>query len=599
MRLKTVLTRSHPGLRIVGLFSTRKGTVAFLVALVSLAAALDITAPFVTQRLIDTLVNAFKSSAAPSPRILLTSALLILAATVLARALRSLYNYHLFRTVTRIEDEIRYRAFENYLCLDAQFHHAASSGQIIGRIDSGCGAVFAVLFDILGQNLAPPLIVFGGVLVSLLYKNAWIALAICLPVPIYLIVVRRLTLRIYELEQRGCEQFEEVAKERYDVAGNVITVKKFSQERAEIRRQFGLQCKARDTQYRGERLWSLVENSQSLIATAGSVSVILLSGWLVLSGRSTVGEFVLYLTLSGMAYQPISQLSTILPRLRRNMARIERLFGVLDQRPGVTDLPRAPALAPVRHGIEFRDVWFRYGDSPRWTLRSVNLAIPAGATVALVGRSGSGKTTFVNLLLRLFDPQRGRILIDGVDIREVTQESLRAQIAVVPQEVDLFSRTVAENIAYGRPEASPREIAEAARLALAHDFICRTEKGYDSLVGERGLKLSGGERQRIGIARAVLRNPRVLILDEATSHLDSQSEHLIQRATERVVKGRTSFLIAHRLSTVRHADIIVVFRRGGIEAIGTHEELLESSPTYQKLYGYYSVHKRELAEVGS
>jgi ABC-type multidrug transport system fused ATPase/permease subunit len=570
-----------------------------LVALVSAAAALDIVVPFITQRLIDVLVKSFQSSAPLAPHILLTSALLILGATVIARAVRSLYNYYLFKTVTRIEDEVRYRAFENYLCLDAQFHHGASSGQIIGRIDSGCGAVFAILFDILGQNLVPPLIVFGGVLISLLYKNAWIALAICLPIPIYLAVVRKLTVRIYELEQQGCEQFEKVAKERYDVAGNVITVKKFSQERAEIRRQYGLQCKARDTQYRGERLWSFVENSQNLIATAGSVSVIFLSGWLVLSGRSTVGEFVLYLTLSGMAYQPISQLSTILPRLRRNMARLERLFGVLDQRPAVMDIPGARALAPLRSGIEFRNVWFRYGDTQRWTLRDVNLSIPAGATVALVGRSGSGKTTFVNLLLRLFDPQKGSILIDGVDIREITQESLRAQIAVVPQEVDLFSRTVAENIGYGRPEASREEIAEAARLALAHDFICRTEKEYDSLVGERGLKLSGGERQRIGIARAVLRNPRVLILDEATSHLDSQSEHLIQHATERVVQGRTSFLIAHRLSTVLHAGIIVVFRRGGIEAVGTHEQLLEISPTYRKLYGYYanSAHEFEDAAV--
>ncbi|MGE5570337.1 MAG: ABC transporter ATP-binding protein [Rhodospirillales bacterium] len=580
--------RSHPAWRLVGLFSTRKRAASLLIALVAVAAALDIAVPFVTQRLIDSLVASFQSSSPLELRVLLTSALMILAATVSARGIRSLYNYFLFKTVTSIEDQVRYQAFENYLRLDAQFHHGASSGQLIGRIDSGCGAVFAVLFDILGQNLVPPLIIFSGVLASLLYKNPWIALAICLPLPVYLAAVRGLTVRIYELEQQGCERFEEVAKERYDVAGNVITVKKFSQERAEIRRQYALQCKARDTQFRGERLWSLVENTQSLIATAGSVSVIFLAGWFVRSGRATVGEFVLYLTLSGMAYQPISQLSTILPRLRRNMARIERLFGVLDQRASVVDIPGARALPPLNRGIEFRNVWFRYGDSQRWVLRDVNLFVPAGATVALVGRSGSGKSTFINLLLRLFDPQHGCILIDGVDIREVTQESLRSQIAVVPQEVDLFSRTIAENIAYGRPGASREEIEEAARVALAHDFICRTGNGYDSLVGERGLKLSGGERQRIGIARAVLRNPRILILDEATSHLDSQSEHLIQQATHRAVRGRTSLLIAHRLSTILHAGSIVVFRRGGIEAIGTHRELLEISPTYRRLYSYYS-----------
>ncbi|HOK46965.1 MAG TPA: ABC transporter ATP-binding protein, partial [Bryobacteraceae bacterium] len=202
------------------------------------AAALDIAVPFVTQRLIDSLVASFQSSSPLEVRVLLIPALMILAATVSARGIRSLYNYFLFKTVTGIEDQVRYQAFENYLRLDAQFHHSASSGQLIGRIDSGCGAVFAVLFDILGQNLVPPLIIFGGVLASLLYKNPWIALAICLPLPVYLAAVRGLTVRIYELEQQGCERFEEVSKERYDVAGNVITVKKFSQERAEIRRQY-------------------------------------------------------------------------------------------------------------------------------------------------------------------------------------------------------------------------------------------------------------------------------------------------------------------------------------------------------------------------
>ena len=202
----------------------------------------------------------------------------------------------------------------------------------------------------------------------------------------------------------------------------------------------------------------------------------------------------------------------------------------------------------------------------------------------MVGRSGSGKTTFINLLLRSYDPQKGSILIDNVDIRNVTQVSLRAQIAVVPQEVDLFSRTVTQNIAYGRGDISKKQVENAAKTALAHDFILKLDDGYDTVVGERGIKLSGGERQRVGIARAVLRDPKILILDEATSHLDTESEQIITRATDALVKNRTSIIIAHRLSTVIHADKILVFNEGKIEAMGTHAQLLHSSPTYTRLH---------------
>ena len=234
----------------------------------------------------------------------------------------------------------------------------------------------------------------------------------------------------------------------------------------------------------------------------------------------------------------------------------------------------------------------------------MSFQVPAGSTVALIGRSGTGKSTMVNLLLRCYDPQHGSICIDGVDIKAATQESLRRQIAVVPQEVDLFSRTIAENIAYGTPDATAEEIEAAARMALAHEFIQRSEAGYQTPVGERGLKLSGGERQRLGIARAILRNPRILVMDEATSHLDTESEHLIQRAMERVAKGRTCFIIAHRLSTVRHADMVIVFGKGGIEAIGTHEQLWHENATYRRLHQLHetddhqsSPHQPEYVEV--
>lgn len=368
------------------------------------------------------------------------------------------------------------------------------------------------------------------------------------------------------------------------MASNVLTVKKFSQEKNESQKYRELLAGFRQTQYRAEKLWAYIENIQAVISTIGRIGVIVLAGFLVIKGRNTIGKFVLFISMQNIAYSPLWQLSSVLPRLRRNISRVERLFQLLDEPVRVLDKIGAIELPPHRKEIEFRNVSFRYVAGRRWALKDVSVKIPAKSTVALVGRSGSGKTTFINLLLRSFDVSGGAILIDGQDIRDVTQESLRRQIAVVPQEVDLFSRSIAENIAYGGDSAEREKIIEAAKSALAHDFILKAENGYDTVVGERGIKLSGGERQRIGIARAIFRNPRILILDEATSHLDTESERLIQTATENLMRDRTTIIIAHRLSTVMRADKILVFARGELEAEGTHKKLLRKSPTYRKLH---------------
>lgn len=576
--------QKSPVIRIFWLLKGQEKKVAGLLSLVVAVTALDLATPLISQNLIDTLIRFFGEGGAPPARALVLAVVGILFATLASRALSSTYNYQLFKAVTKTEDALRHRAFEKYLRLHALFHHGASSGQIIGRLERGATAVYVILHDIVGHNLLSPLMIFTGVIAVLLFKNPLIALIVFLPLPVYVFLVRRLSRRIYEVEKQANEEFEAVAKESYDAASNVLTVKKFAQEEAEAENQVKLQAKARETQYRAERLWTLIENTQTAIATLGRTAVILISGFLVLRGRASIGEFVLFTALQNMAYHPLWQLAVLFPRLRRNTARAERLFAILDEPVAVADAPSSIPLPPLRREIVFRRVWFRYGKGKRWALRDINLAIPVRTTVALVGRSGSGKTTFANLLLRSFDPTRGAIMIDGYDLREITQKSLRKQIAVVPQEVDLFSRTIAANIAYGRRRTSRKEIERAAKTALAHDFIVKLEKGYRTVVGERGIKLSGGERQRIGIARAVLRDPRILILDEATSHLDTESERLIREATDALVKHRTSFIIAHRLSTVLHADVILVFDRGKIEAMGTHAELLKTSPTYQRLY---------------
>ncbi|MDX2154533.1 MAG: ABC transporter ATP-binding protein [Bryobacteraceae bacterium] len=584
------IEHTGPVFRTLRLLAARRRASLLLLALAAGAAGLEICVPFITQRLIDQLTPLL-GHAGGRERMgftLAASALGILAAVSGMRALRSLYNYKLFQTATSIEDEIKCVAFENYLRLHALYHREANSGQVIGRIDRGATAVFAIVHDIFGQSLLPPLITLSLVLASLLGKSGWVALAVFLPVPLYVLLVRRLTGRISSVEQQVSADFEAVAKESYDIASNVLTVKKFSRENDEVKLQRRLLGKARNTQYGAERLWAVIENLQTFVTTLGRVAVIVIAGYQVMNGRNTVGEFVLFVALTEMAYQPVSQLAVVFPRLRRNSARAERLYAVVDERPRIVDRPGAVRLSGLAHTVEFRDVWFRYSEDGPWILRGVNFTVAAGSTVALVGRSGSGKTTFVNLLMRSYDPQHGQILIDGHDLRDVAQESLYRLVSAVPQEVDLFSRTIAENIAYGKPGASQAEIEWAAKLALAHNFVERAEDGYATVVGERGLRLSGGERQRLGIARAILRDPAVLVLDEATSHLDTESEKLIQQATEQVVRGRTAFVIAHRLSTVLHADVIAVFEGGVIEAAGRHEELLETSATYRTLYELHS-----------
>lgn len=570
--------------RVLLLLKQSRATGLFLLTLILFTSTLDITVPFITQHLIDGIVQSVNGARKLQLSLLFIALAGIFASVATTRVLRSVYNYKLFKTIAALEDRIKSAAFENFLKLDMAAHTKANSGQVIGILDRGATAVFIILFEILGQNLVPPLIVFTGIFFSLLFKNVWIAVTVFTPLPLYLLIVGRFSAPMHELEQVVNRGFETVSKECYDVAGNVATVKKFSQEDSESALQRELLAKARLPQFRSERNWAVIENAQTLIATLGRVIVIGLGGYFVLSRRCTVGEYVLFIALQDMLFQPMAQLSILVPKLRRNLARAQGLFEVLDQKSALADTGNARELQPLKGSVEFRNVWFRYEASDFWALRNVSFTVPVGSTVALIGRSGTGKSTLVNLLMRCYDPQHGAILIDGVDIRTATQESLRRQIAVVPQEVDLFSRTIAENIAYGSPGSSAEQIEEAAHLALADKFIKRSEDGYSTMVGERGLRLSGGERQRIGIARAILRNPQILVLDEATSHLDTESEHLIQGAMERVASGRTCFIIAHRLSTVRHADIVVVFGADGVEAVGRHADLWEESPTYRRLH---------------
>ncbi len=320
-----------------------------------------------------------------------------------------------------------------------------------------------------------------------------------------------------------------------------------------------------------------------LITEVGAVVVICFGGYKVLQGQLSAGTFVIFFPYLQMMYGPITGLTRFYNQIQRAIASTERVFEVLDTPADLKDAPNAIDLPEVRGTVEFKKVHFMYNKGPE-VLSDINIKALPGQMIAFVGPSGSGKTTLTNLIPRFYDPDKGDILIDDYNIKDVKLHSLRKQMAIVLQETFLFNDTVKVNIAYARSDASDEEIESAAKAANAHEFITEFADGYDSLIGERGVKLSGGQKQRIAIARAILANPRILILDEATSSVDTETEQLIQNAIYRLVKNRTTFVIAHRLSTILHADLIVVLENGKIVETGQHKELLSNGGLYKKLF---------------
>jgi len=435
----------------------------------------------------------------------------------------------------------------------------------------------------LPEDIFISVIMIIGSLIILFTFNWMLTLLILCGIPLVVLFSLKYNKKMQSRFRIMREKIAEINARVEDSVAGIRVVQSFTNEELEYEKIGESNKELRDSRISTFKTMSYFYAGMEFLTNAINIFVFFLAALFVIFGSLTIGELVAFLFYINLFLNPVRRLVNATEAYQRGMAAFRRFIEIIDVQPDIADKPGVKTLHKVQGDIAFDDVSFHYSTG-QFMLKEINLSVKAGTTVALVGPSGTGKTTICNLIPRFYEIDNGRITIDNIDIRSVTLQSLRNCIGLVQQDVFLFSGTVRENIIYGNTEATDEEIIKAAKDAFAHDFILELPEGYDSFIGERGVKLSGGQKQRISIARMFLKNPAILILDEATSSLDSESERMVQQSIKKLSAGRTTFIIAHRLTTIRNADIILVLTENGIEEQGTHEALIKSGGLYQRLY---------------
>jgi ATP-binding cassette, subfamily B, bacterial MsbA len=493
--------------------------------------------------------------------------------------------------------ELQDRMFGRLMHADLADFHATGSGKLVSRFTFDVQQLYgAVANAIIGMGRDALTLI---ALVTLMFIKEWqLALVAFVVFPLAFVPIIRLGKRMRKVARSTQLEFGQLTSQLGQVFQGIRHVKAYNAEERETERARSLIWLLARLNQKAARIGSASHPIMETLGGIAIVTVILYGGRQVIAGNSTTGEFFSFIAALLLAYEPMKRLANLNSNLQQGMAAASRVFALIDSRPRIADKPGATRLGRVTGHIRLEDVHFSYGgDAP--ALHGISIDVPAGRTVALVGPSGAGKSTVLNLIPRFYDVNSGTVSIDGHDVRDVTLASLRAQIALVSQDITLFDESVRANIAYGRPDAGQAAIEEAARNAAAHDFIMGLPEGYDTVVGEHGVKLSGGQRQRLSIARAMLKDAPILLLDEATSALDTESERAVQEALQRLMVGRTTLVIAHRLSTVRNADVIYGLADGRVAERGSHAELIARNGLYAKLWALQTARPDQPDAAGS
>ena len=482
----------------------------------------------------------------------------------------------------RVIIDVRSVLFRKFQKMPLSYYDRQQTGTVMSYISNDVSAMQSAIVDNLIELVTESSILIGS-LAMMIYLDWKLSLLTLMTIPLVGFAMKIFGRKLKRSSTVIQERAAEITSLLQESISAIRVVKSFVRETYEIRRFEEQNWKNFQAAMKNVKLTSLLTPTVEFLAAIAVTFIVWFGGYEVVNEVITAGELVAFLTYAVNLANPVKRLSRVYAAIQRAMAAADRVFAVMDLEEKITDVPGAKPLPPIKGQVEFKDITFSYKEGQP-ALQHISLKAEPGQMIALVGPSGSGKSTIANLIPRFYDVDSGTISIDGHDIRQVTADSLREQIGLVPQETMLFSTTVMENIRYGRLDATDEEVVEAARAANAEEFIKDLPEGYDTKLGERGLNLSGGQRQRLAIARAILKNPRVLILDEATSALDTESEKIVQDALDKLMVGRTSFVIAHRLSTIFNADQIFVVENGHLREHGTHEELLAAGGLYSNLY---------------